>query len=185
MPNSERKENKMARKKPSTSRTYNHKTKEITLADGSKVMERYHNDYGSKRVYPPKKDDPEETTPAPKDEASKTKYPPPKRNAVFRKKWMKFISSLTSRDSFKEAHLQALEVLCDLYVEYEDLEKIIRTEGRTYKAVSRFGEARRMHPAVGQLDKVRANIRAYTKQLDLFPKKDNSSEADGEEDEWE
>lgn len=161
-----------------------HKPKEITLANGEKVMERYHNDYGSKRIYKKAVKDPEEA-PAPKDEASKMKYPPPKKNKVFRETWMKFIKNVVSRESFKEAHLAALEVLCDLYTEYEDLERIIRTEGRTYKAVSRFGEVRRMHPAVAQLDKVRSNIRSYTQKLDLFPKKDHGSDADGEDEAWE
>lgn len=175
----------MAKKKDTTSKrqSYN-KPKEITLADGSKVLERYHNDNGAKAVYQPVQPDPETTAPPPKDKAAKLKYPPPKRNPVFREKWMKFINSLVSRESFKEAHLQALEVLCDLYVEYNDLERIIRTEGRTYKSVTRFGETRKLHPAIGQLDKVRANIRAYTRQLDLFPKKDTSPEGDGDDDEW-
>lgn len=162
-----------------------HKPKKVKLADGTWVMERYHNDYGSKPVYQKKKKDEEKSKKPFSDEFSKLKYPPPKRNRVFREKWAGFIDSLTSRENFKTAHLQALEVLCDLYVEYKDLEATIRNEGRTYKAVSRFGETRKMHPAVSHLDKVRANIRSYTKQLDLFPKRDNSSEADGEEKEWE
>jgi phage terminase small subunit len=161
-----------------------HKPKMIELADGTKVMERYHNDYGAKPVYQKTKKDPEKSKKPFKDEFSKLKFPPPKRNRVFRERWAGFIDSLTSRENFKKAHLQALEVLCDLYVEYVDLESIIRKEGRTYKSVTRFGESRHMHPAVGQLDKVRANIRQYTKQLDLFPKKDNSSEGEGEEEEW-
>lgn len=160
-----------------------HKPKEITLADGTKVMERFVNDYGSKPVYQPKVKDPEDG-PAPKDEFSKMKYPPPKKNKVFREKWKIFINSVTGRDSFKEAHLETLEVLCDLYVEYDDLIRTIRIEGRTYKTVSKWGETRKMHPAVSQLDKVRANIRSYTQRLDLFPKKDNSEGADGEEEEW-
>lgn len=176
----------MARKKVTTSKSPQkdyHKVKQVTLSDGTKVTERYHNDYGAKQVYNTPSKDPEKRSP-PKDEASKLKYPPPKRNPVFRKKWASFIHNLTSRDSFKEAHLEALEVLCDLYVEYEDLERTIRTQGRTYKSVTRFGDSWHMHPAVAQLDRVRGNIRNYTKQLDLFPKKDNSSEADGEEEDW-
>lgn len=173
----------MARKKPTISRKETRQGKEITLSDGTKVMERYHNDYGSRRVYQKKVKDPE-AVPMPVDEYSKLKYPPPKRNPVFRSKWKTFINSLTDRDSFKEAHLETLEILCDLYVEYDQLEAQIRKEGRTYTAVSRFGENRRMHPAVAHLDKVRANIRAYTQRLDLFPKKDNSTQGDGNDDDW-
>lgn len=186
MQSKERKGLKMKKEKSLISKSKDYrKPKKIKLADGTEVMERYHNDYGSKRVYPPKKKDLEKDGPTISDEFSGLKFPPPKKDRVFREKWAGFIDSLSSRENFKRAHLQALEVLCDLYVEYSDLETVIRTEGRTYRAVSRFGEVRRMHPAVAQIDKVRSNIRAYTKQLDLFPKRDNSSEADGEESEWE
>lgn len=162
-----------------------HKPKVITLADGRKIKERYHNDHGSVPVYPKKKKDEEKGKKPVGDEFDKLKYPPPKRNQVFRETWGKFIDNVTSRESFKEAHLAALEVLCDLYVEYKDLERTIRIEGRTYETVSRWGKTRKMHPAVSQLDKVRANIAKYTKQLDLFPKKDSGGESDGEDGEWE
>jgi len=161
-----------------------HKPKKIKLADGTEVMERYHNDHGSKAVYQKVKKDPEASKKPIDDEFAKLKFPPPKRNPVFRKTWAKFIDSLTGRDSFREAHLATLEVLCDLYVEYQDLEATIRKEGRTFKAVSRWGELIKMHPAVSQLDKVRANIAKYTKQLDLFPKKDSGGGSEGEEEAW-
>ncbi len=155
----------------------------MTLANGDVVEERYRNDYGARRIYKKKRKDPE-AAPAPKDAASKMKYPPPKNNPVFRETWVKFISSVTGREGFKEAHLVVLEVLCDLYTEYADLTAIIRKEGMTYELVSRFGSSRKMHPAALQIDKVRGNIRTYTQQLNLFPKKDHSTEADGEEEEW-
>ena len=173
----------MAKPKSTTSKKDYRKPRMVTLSDGSVVQERYVNDYGAKQVYQKPDKDPE-AVPPPKDKFAKMKYPPPKRNPVFRKKWASFIGSITGRESFKEVHLDILEVLCDLYVEYVDLEKIIRTEGRTYKSITRFGESVHMHPAVGQLDKVRANIRQYTQKLDLFPKKDNGTESEGEDDEW-
>lgn len=180
----------MARKKNTTSKPVGpqkdrHKPKLVTLADGSQVMQRYGNDNGVKRVYPDAKEDEEsETGPKPKDAAAKLKYPPPKRNLIFRAKWMAMIRNLTERENFKEAHLETLAILCDLYVEYAELEKIIRIEGRTFKSVTRWGESRHIHPATTQLDKVRANIRQYTQKLDLFPKKDTGGEADGEKEEW-
>ena len=161
------------------------KGKVITLANGEKVEERYHNDYGPKRYYPDKKKDPEDE-PAPKDAASKHKYPPPKNDKVFREKWMKFIGPVTERANFKNAHLEALEVLCDMYSEYEQLQKIIRTEGRTFEAVTRFGKAITVRPEVTQIEKVKKEIRAYTKDLDLFPKKDKSVGGGGSDtDKWE
>ena len=197
MPLRGRKGKKMARKRVTTSKNPDgtpkpakdyHRPKMIELANGEKVMERYHNDHGSKAVYKPVQKDPEKVSTVAKpinDEFSKMKYPPPRRDPVFRRYWGKFIHNVIGRESFKEAQLAALEVLCDLYVEYDDITSIIRKEGRTYETVSRWGKTRRMHPAVAQLDRVRANIRAYTKQLDLFPKRDTADGGDGEDDEWE
>lgn len=161
-----------------------HKPKEVELVDGTKVVEQYHNQYMVKNVFPKEKPDIEKTK-APKDKASKHKYPPPKKHPVFRSKWMVFIDSVTSRSNFKQAHLEALEVLCDLYAEYADLQAYIRVNGRTYKTVSRFGESRKLHPEVGQLEKVKGNINRFTRQLDLFPKKDHSTESGGEGEDWE
>lgn len=157
----------------------------MKLADGTVVEERYARDYGARKKYPPKTKDPE-SGPAPRDKASKHRFPPPKKDPVFRDKWMKFIDNLVERDSFKEAHLEVLEVLCDSYVQYEQLQKVIRTEGMTFKSVSRFGENIRMRPEVAQLDKVKTDIHRYTKQLDLFPKKDHTSGSGGKGDasEW-
>jgi phage terminase small subunit len=160
------------------------KTKIVTLSNGEKIMERYHSDVGSKPIYRPIVADPELAT-EPNDEYSKMKYPPPKKNKIFREKWVKFVKSLASRDGFKEAHLEALEILCDLYVEYEELGRVLRVEGRTYEKVSRWGAVKAMHPAIHEQGRVRASIRSYTLGLDLFPKKDFSEGADGEEEEWE
>lgn len=160
------------------------KPKMITLADGSRVMERYHNDRGSKSVFKAEVPDEEESGKKIKDAASRHKYPPPRKNKIFRAKWMEFIDNVTSRDSFKRAHLETLTLLCDMYVEYEELSKILRTQGRTYKTVTRLGEHLKMHPATAHIDKVRANISKYTRLLDLFPKKDKGGGSEGEEEEW-
>lgn len=183
----------MAKKKntisdpPKTKRDY-HKLKELTLADGSRVKERYHNDKGSKPVYPKPKKDPEAEEEPSKEgpvltEAEK-KFMSPRRDPVFKKYWRKFIDNVVGRDSFKEGHLSTLEVLCDLYVEYQSLSATIRTEGQIYETVTQWGKTKKMHPAVSQREKVRANIAKYTKMLDLFPKKDSGGGSEGEEEAW-
>jgi len=159
------------------------KPKVYKLADGSEFESEYHNQSFSKPVYKDKTKDPEDG-PKPKDKASKHKYPPPKKDPVFRSKWMRFIDALVKRDNFKIAHLDALEILCDFYTEYEELSKVIRTSGRTYESVSRLGTTIKIRPEVLQLEKCQANIRAYTRMLDLFPKKDANTGSDGEDDDW-
>lgn len=156
----------------------------VTLADGTQVMERYHNDFMAKNVYDPEKPDIEEVGKAPKDTASKLKYPPPKKNPIFRAKWERFLVSLEGRENFKLAHLETLEVLCDQYVEYDHLSAYLRKNGTSFKVVTRQGESRKLHPEVMQLERVKMSIRSYTKELGLFPKKDHGGESGGEGEEW-
>lgn len=128
----------------------------------------------------------EEDLPVPEDGLQKLKYPPPKKNPVFRKAWADFIENVTSRDNFKPSHLHTLEILCDLYVELEALNKFLRTNGMAFKVITVMGETRRMYPEVAQRDKVRAQIQQYSRHLDLFPKKDKSLRGmdPGEDSEW-
>lgn len=171
--------------KPKKNKKNYNKPKMVTFADGTQVMERYQNDRGSKPVFKAEVPDEEEVSKKPKDKASKHKFPPPRKNKIFRTKWMEFIDNVVSRDSFKRAHLETLTLLCDMYVEYEELSKILRIQGRTYKTVTRLGEHLKMHPATSHIDKVRANISKYTRLLDLFPKKDKGGGgAEGEAEEW-
>lgn len=126
----------------------------------------------------------EKVAAAPDDEASKHKYPPPKKNKIFRASWLKFIDDITDRENFKVGHLQQLEILCDLLVEYDEYQTFIRKRGRTYKSVGRNGEVWKFYPEVLQLNKVSAQIKEYMKMLSLLLRKDNSSASGGEKDEW-
>jgi hypothetical protein len=134
---------------------------------------------------PPPGLDPEEVNPEPDDEASKHKYPPPKKNPLFREKWLRFIDNVTKRDNFNVAHLDSLEILCDLYVEYDDLQAFVRTNGRSYCSIGRQGEVWKFYPEVAQLNKVQDQIKGYSKMLGLVLKKDHGVESGGEEKEWE
>lgn len=182
----------MARKKtiPISKRLVEKKKKKtqnpqmVTLSDGTQVMEEYHNQYISKQVFDTAVDVDVEDLPPPDDEASKHQYPPPKNDKVFREKWMRFIDSVVSRSNFKEGHLDALEILCDLYCDYERLTTYLRKNGASYKSVTRVGETRKPHPEVAQLDRVKVEIRNYTDKLDLFPKKDHSTKSGGNSSEW-
>ena len=135
-------------------------------------------------LIPPKKQDIEKVAPEPDDEASKIKYPPPKKHPTFRKTWMQFIDNLTARENFKIGHLTNFEILCDLYVEYEELHEFIRENGRSYVSVGRSGEMWKLYPEVIQLNSVKNQIKDYTKMLGLVLNKDHSSESGGEKSEW-
>jgi hypothetical protein len=148
-----------------------HKPRKQTLSDGTEFTEDYYNQRPAKRAYKEAGEDYEEGAP-PKDEASKLKYPPPSNHPLFRKIWVDFIGSIENRVDFKIAHLHTLRVLCDLYVEYEEFSKVLRTEGRTYDQINKFGKIIQLRPEVAQLERVKQSIQNYTKMLDLAPKKE-------------
>ncbi len=111
-------------------------------------------------------------------------YPPPKNSKVFRRKWREFIENVCDRENFRKGHLSQLEILCDLYVEYEALTKFVRTRGYTYVAIGRQGKVTKTFPEVLQLNKVLIEIRNYSKILGLVLKKDDSTGNSGESEEW-
>ncbi len=121
----------------------------------------------------------------PDDEAAKHKFPPPKKHPIFRAKWMRFIDNVARRENFNVAHLDSLEILCDLYVEYSDTQEFIRKNGKSYASVGRQGEVWRFYPEVSQLSRVQAQIKEYSKMLGLLLKKDHGTESDGEKSSWE
>lgn len=164
------------------------RTRTTKLSDGT-VLELDDNNkkYAAKKNVFVKSADEEDTLPKPKDAASKHKYPPPKKNKIFRDKWMSFINLVVERESFKEAHLSTLEILCDLYVELAALDKFLRENGMTYEVITIGGKDRKKHIEVGMRTEVRNQIRDFTTRLDLFPKKDNKQgggSSDGESKNW-
>jgi len=114
-------------------------------------------------------------------------YPPPKKNHIFRKRWKEFIEILATKSNFKTAYLNQLEILCDLYTEYEKLSKFVRTRGHTYEAHGRQGKQIKLYPEVELRKHVMVEIRSVTKQLGLDIKTDDSPGTGGSaqgKDEW-
>lgn len=167
----------MAKKKTTkkTSKVPRRRNMKVTLSDGTEVeCDGDNRRLVRKNVYAPLDVDPE-SLPPPKDEYSKLEYPPPRNNSQFREYWGRFIDSVTTRENFNDGHLDLLRVLCDLYVELEELNSFIRINGRSFKVITTTGDMWRMFPEVSQKDKVIAQIQTYSKNLDLFPKKDKST----------
>jgi phage terminase small subunit len=128
----------------------------------------------------------EEVLPEPADEMAAHKYPPPRKDPLFRARWGRFIDNVVSRENFKPGHLDTLEILCDLYVEMDFLNAFLRKNGMFHDVTTIMGKTRRAYPEVAQRDKVRAQIQQYSRHLDLFPKKDKAlgGVGSGEDDEW-
>lgn len=138
-------------------------------------------------LHPETKPDMEVIGEVPKDAASKHKYPPPRKNKRFREVWMQFIDSISTRENFNIGHLNSLEVLCDAFVEYDELQAFIRVHGRTYKSVGRTGVQWKFYPEADQLNRVQKTIQEYMKILGLGLAADRSKGGNGtggEGDEW-
>ena len=105
---------------------------------------------------------------------------------MFTKYWKAYIDDVTSRENFKMGHLRTLEVLCDMYVEYEKLETILDMEGYTYESRnSRGANTINRRPEVEQIKGVRQQIALYTRMLGLVLTKDTQAAEPPEKDEWE
>lgn len=159
----------------------------VKLSDGSYVQATASNAATVKQVGKPVLNNPgideEESLPIPNDIHSKHKYPPPKKNPLFRAKWGSFIDNVVCRDNFKIGHLNTLEILCDLYVELDALNRFIRKNGLSFEIIMVQGKSRRIYPEVNLREKVRTQINHYTGRLDLFPKRDKmAGEPTSEED---
>ncbi len=137
-------------------------------------------------IYPPKVEDPEGDRPEIEFIGTHwhKKFPPPKKNPEFRRKWAMFLDIIAKREDFNDGHLFQLEILCDLYAEYYDLGKLLRIEGRTYETVGRQGRQIKIRPEVTRVDKVLNQIQAYSKGLSLSISKKNVDGKGANEEEW-
>lgn len=121
----------------------------------------------------------------PDDKVGKHKYPPPRKDKIFREKWALFIDNVVGRKNFHMGHLETLRILCDCFVEYEQLRSFLAENGQAYAAVGRAGEVWRLYPQVQQLNRVKESISVYSKMLDLIVKKDHGDGGGtGDEDDW-
>lgn len=110
---------------------------------------------------------------------------PPKTNKIFVAKWNSLLPDVMARDNFKPGHLFQLEILCDLYVEYQDLLDSLELTGPTFVTTDgRNGTQVKMRPEVNQLNRVRAEIRNYSKHLGLLLVKDTETSEGSMEDEF-
>ena len=111
-------------------------------------------------------------------------FPSPKPDhAGFTEYWEDFLPDIQDRENLKPSHLQQLRVLCDLYVDYDQLQAIIELEGRTYWSSGRNGDQLKLRPEVQQMNRVLSEIRNYSKILGMLLFKDTKTNEPEEEDE--
>lgn len=111
-------------------------------------------------------------------------YQSPKSSTAFTKRWKTLCPEVMRRDNFKEAHLHTLELLCDLYVEYDNIVATLEVTGLTYEDISRNGRQVKTYPEVAQLNQLRTHIATYTKMLGFVLMPDKIVGNEKEKDEW-
>lgn len=115
-----------------------------------------------------------------------SRYPPRRNNPVYIARWNEYVEDITKRENFKPGHLAQLDILCNLYVEHVACMKFIEKEGMSYLTQTRNGDIWKIRPEVSQLNRVRAEIRSYSKTLGLILDKDRETgDPDEKEDSWE
>ena len=63
--------------------------------------------------------------------------------------------------------MSQLEILCKLHQDVVELDAFIAANGYTFTSYGRYGEQTRPYPQVNQLNRVRGDIKTYTKLLGL------------------
>ena len=114
--------------------------------------------------------------------ADQKKFGAPIECPEFRKYWDLFLPKVIERENFHESHLRQLEILCNLYLDYNKLKIFIDENGYSFITVGRYGETSREHVEAKMMTKVLAEIRAYSKLLGLVLAKDSGKNGndDGE-----
>jgi len=115
------------------------------------------------------------------------KYPSPKKDKNFKKRWDILVPEIVERPNFKPSHLFQLEILCDVYVSYEYFNKIVNEQGPTvHQEGGRYGEQIKIRPEVSLLTKLKVEIVHYNKMLGLLLMKDTKQTVEDEiQEEWE
>jgi len=110
------------------------------------------------------------------------RYYPAKKNQTYNwgKNWRIFCTEITQRDNFKEGHLKAVEILCDLLEEYETLTKFVKENGYSFQGP----EGPKPYPEISIRNKISQNIVQYCKLLDIKLSKDKPNASEEEENIW-
>jgi len=108
---------------------------------------------------------------------------PPRKGKKFKKYWYLNIENVVKRENFNDGYLKNLEILCILYVTFDEYTKEIEDNGYTYRVESRNGLQIKPYPLVGERQKLTTSIINYSKLLGLVLAPDKEL-AEKKEDEW-
>jgi len=111
-------------------------------------------------------------------------YKAPMKGKEFKKYWDKLSPIITNKLGFDESCLKNLEILCNLYVDYDRMTESINDNDMVIVNEGRYGIQCRPFPLINERQKILGEIRHFSKLLGM--KIDHESKPDEElQDEWE
>jgi len=110
----------------------------------------------------------------------------PNSDSEFTRYWDLFVVDVVERENYKRGHLEQLAILCQLYLEFYDVSKVISEKGAVYETNSeRYGNQIKVNPACTIRDKTLMEIRQYSKLLGLVLEKDTEkNDKPGKGNDW-
>lgn len=111
------------------------------------------------------------------------KYKSPIKNKEFNHYWERFIPVISEKDGFDESCLKNVEIICSLYVTFDELSTYLTENSLIIENHTRYGLQVKPNPALGERAKVVAEIRHYSKLLGMKISP-TPQEEDGLHDEW-
>jgi P27 family predicted phage terminase small subunit len=102
---------------------------------------------------------------------AKATAPPAHMTDVGKQTWFSWEPILRKMGVFKAPdYLVAMEVACELYADWLELRREIRTSGRYYSTTNKAGDVmRRPHPASGQLADTERRLQGFLAEFGLTP----------------
>lgn len=92
---------------------------------------------------------------------------PKKANKIFTEYWKLYISKIIVKKNYDKHHLELLEILCDLHVDYKTHRKFLDKHGTSFTSEGRYGRQTKKYPEVDQMNNILKEIRYYIKALGL------------------
>lgn len=110
------------------------------------------------------------------------KYLSPVKTKEFKKYWAKFVPIITKKEGFDESCIKNLEILCTLYVGFDELTEYIEEFGFVVHSSGRYGDQFKTNPASTERKKIVEEIRHFSRLLGM--KVSHTDANVGVEDDW-
>lgn len=95
------------------------------------------------------------------------KYPSPVKTVKFKKYWEKYLPIIANKKGFDKSVLKNIEILCRLYMLFDDLTEYIDSNPLLEENETRYGRQIKPNPALNERAKVITEVRHLSKSLGM------------------